>query len=37
MFGDHPSGSCNTLLLVGIHVGAMALRGLSVLVTGARR
>jgi hypothetical protein len=37
MFGNHPSGSCGTLLLVGDHVSAMALRGLSVLLTGARR
>jgi hypothetical protein len=37
MLGHHASGSCGTLLVVGIHVSAMALRGLSVPLTGARR
>jgi hypothetical protein len=37
MFGYHVTGSTGTLFLYGIVVGAIALLGLSLLLTGARR
>jgi hypothetical protein len=37
VFGYHVTGSTGTLFLYGIVVGALALLGLSVLLTGARR
>ena len=37
VFGYHVTGSTGTLFLYGIVVGALALAGLSVLLTGARR
>lgn len=37
VFGYHVTGSTGTLFLYGIVVGAVALLGLSVLLTGARR
>jgi uncharacterized membrane protein YciS (DUF1049 family) len=37
VFGYHVTGSTGTLFLYGIVVGAVALFGLSVLLTGARR
>ena len=37
VFGYHVTGSTGTLFLYGIVVGAVALAGLSLLLTGARR
>src|ERR1700686_320550 len=37
VFGYHVTGSTGTLFLYGIVVGAVALLGLSLLLTGARR
>src|SRR5579859_3057509 len=37
LFGYHVTGSTGTLFLYGIVVGALALAGLSVLLSGARR
>jgi len=37
VFGYHVTGSTGTLFLYGIVVGAVAMFGLSVLLTGARR
>ena len=37
VFGYHVTGSTGTLFLYGIVVGALALAGLSVLLSGARR
>lgn len=37
VFGYHVTGSTGTLFLYGIVVGALAMLGLSLLLTGARR